>query len=148
MSDYDPRPINRSELARFLPSDRAIRAIEQIFNYVPDIINQLVGFAGDSKIQVLTVTADYTVTAGTFIIMVDASAGPVAITLPDATTEISDYYNAFFTIGIGKIDTSSNAVTVVPQAGQTIVGETSFDLVLDGEILNLASDLSNWQLAS
>lgn len=37
----DPRPLTRNELAKFLPSQRAVRAFEKLFNLVPqDFVDQ------------------------------------------------------------------------------------------------------------
>lgn len=56
MSD-DPKPLTRKELAEFLPSMRAIKAFEKLFDLVPSSINDLeinVNDAGGKAAQALS----------------------------------------------------------------------------------------------
>ena len=56
MSD-DPKPLTRKELAEFLPSMRAIKAFEKLFDLVPSSINDLeinVNDAGSKAAQALS----------------------------------------------------------------------------------------------
>jgi len=58
--------------------------------------------------SISTVTSDITLTIsdGTTVVLVDASAGPINITMPSAVSNTGQY-------NIKKIDTSSNIVTVI-----------------------------------
>lgn len=146
----DPRPLTRKELAQFLPSDRAIRAFEKLFDLLPDGINDINNYLDEVKLQPVNVIADYEVQNGNYLILVDATAGPVTITLPDVESNYSTYNTDHFTIGITKIDTSSNIVTIACQAGQTILNEATQTLLVDGEVINVIAEPSstNWELAS
>lgn len=44
----DPRPLTRNELAQFLPSQRAIRAFERLFELVPDDLTQILVIAEEA----------------------------------------------------------------------------------------------------
>lgn len=151
-TDNDPRPLTRKELAAFLPNQRAIRAFERLFDIIPPDINDINDYLDTIRIQSVKVSVDYSVLNGNYLILVDASAAPVTITLPDVESAFLTYNDviSYFVIGISKIDTSSNVVTIVGQAGQTVVDETSQDLVLDSEIINVVAepDSTNWELAS
>lgn len=49
----DPRPLTRDELAQFLPTQRAIRAFEQLFRLIPtdlvDVLNQAISASTDAN---------------------------------------------------------------------------------------------------
>lgn len=78
------------------------------------------------KANTVTVVADYTVLEINEIIWVDASAGPVIITLfPSATIQGQEFI-------VEKIDDTTNAVTVAGD-GETVNGDPSFDLLLQYE---------------
>lgn len=70
--------------------------------------------------KVKTVTADYTVQANDDVVKVDATAGTVTITLPDA----ADYSGKEFKIK--KVDSTSNAVTITSVSA--IDGSTTITL--------------------
>jgi len=44
----DPRPLSRTELAEFLPTQRAIRAFEKLFDLVPPELEELLLLAETS----------------------------------------------------------------------------------------------------
>lgn len=44
----DPRPLTRNELAQFLPSQRAIRAFERLFELAPDDLTQILVIAEEA----------------------------------------------------------------------------------------------------
>jgi len=73
---------------------------------------------GQNAYPITTKTANYTVNVADDTILVDATSGPVTITLISAQWTPNTYT-------IKKIDSSGNSVTVVPQAGQHIDGATS-----------------------
>lgn len=78
---------------------------------------------------VTTKTANYTATANDTTILVDASAGNVIVTLPSAATVPGRTYN------IKKIDLLTTIVTINPQGGQTIDGDTT--LVINGGLVSV-----------
>lgn len=153
-TDQDPKKLTRKELASFLPSERAIRAFEKLFDVIPIDVNSINSYLSSIRIQPVNVSVDYTVGFGNYIVLVDATAGPITITLPDVTLAYTTYNgdNYYFTIGILKIDSSTNAVTVNCQSGQTLFGEVSFDLLEAEEIINVIanpdSGVLNWDLAA
>jgi hypothetical protein len=83
---------------------------------------------------VKTVTSDYAVQPGDTTINVDASAGPVTITLPPAST----MPNAVLTIT--KIDSSANTVTIVGP----ISGNSSVVLTTQYQSITVESTPSGW----
>jgi hypothetical protein len=76
------------------------------------------GGGGSGTITVLTKTLDYIAVATDSVILVDATAGAVAITLPTAAVSGT-------TIRVKKIDSSANAVTVTRAGADTIDGATT-----------------------
>ena len=69
-----------------------------------------------ATMPVKTVTANYTVLLSDGVIFADATAGPVAITLPTATSAIVGTQGQ--RVRIKKIDTTANAVTITATGGQ------------------------------
>lgn len=86
----------------------------------------------------LTVTTNYLVVTNNSVILVNASAGNVTVTLPDAVG------NKDFFIIIKKIDTSAFIVTVLPINSETI--DLQVDYTLDSPMasLSIISDNANW----
>lgn len=70
------------------------------------------------------VTGDYSVEVGDELLVIDASDGDVAITLPPAV-------RYFRRLVLKRIDDSSNEVTISPVGDETIEGEES--ITLDGQ---------------
>lgn len=93
----------------------------------------------------VTKSADYTVLStdeGT-IFLVDATSGAKTITLPAASTWTG------FRVGVKKIDSSTNTVTVARAGTDTIDGATSYVLSVDKEIVHLESNGSNgWSVVN
>lgn len=83
-----------------------------------------------------TVTANYTVTTNDDVILADATAGQITLTLPaPATGKI--YY-------LKKIDGSANLVVVQPTAGVQIDTGDSVELSRQTEVIGIVSDGSTW----
>jgi len=93
---------------------------------------------GSFATRVHTVTSNTTLGADHHVVLVNASDGSRTITLPDATTCAGRQYI------IKKIDSSSNTVTVSPQSGQTIDGQSSVNITAQYGIVRVVSDGSNW----
>lgn len=90
------------------------------------------------KRNVVTVSIDYTVLEINEIIWVDASAGPVIITLfPAATIQGQEFI-------VEKIDTSDNYVRVAGDGVETVNGDPYFDLLLQYESVQPRSTGSNY----
>lgn len=77
-------------------------------------------------------------------VLCDATSGAINITLPSPASCFSN--NRSLKIGISKIDTTSNIVTILPSATELIVGEISQSINSEGDILNFITDGTNWYL--
>jgi len=84
----------------------------------------------------ITVSANYTVTGSEGPILVDASSGPVTITLPALT--------ATDRVTIKKIDTSANGVTIIPPGAELIDGQASQLIATTYVTLHLINNNTNW----
>lgn len=78
---------------------------------------------GGFTTNLITINADYTAKVHDTIILVDASAGPVTITLPKANAK-------GLHLSIKKIDSSENAVLIKTQAGETIEGNANCSITV------------------
>jgi microcystin-dependent protein len=85
--------------------------------------------------------SDYTVQTTDLggVINVNATGGPVTITLPSAVTAGNGGQ-----ILVRKIDSSANAVTINVTGAATIDGQSSHSLVTQHDRLAIGSDGSNW----
>jgi hypothetical protein len=84
-------------------------------------------------------TANYTASPADRIILVDASAGAITITLPTAVGIQGKPYT------IKKIDSSNNNVTVDGDGAETIDGATTYLLYAQNDFIEIISDNSNWK---
>jgi len=85
------------------------------------------------------VSSDVTLDEGVEqLVLVDASAGPVDVTLPRADGSGGKRYC------IKKIDSSANAVTISTSLSQTIDGSATKTLTTENETLDLISDNENY----
>jgi hypothetical protein len=96
--------------------------------------------AGGFGAAITTKTANYTATASDHTILVDATAGAITITLPAASGATRRIYV------IKKIDSSANAVTVDPNASETLDGATTRDLSSQYDSYTMQSDAVEWWL--
>lgn len=87
--------------------------------------------------NVLTKTADYTVVEADegALFRVDCTSGPVIITLPDVSAFTTD-----FRVGVTKIDSSANAVTVARSGSNTINGATGVGVTAQWQTVNVIGD--------
>jgi hypothetical protein len=74
--------------------------------------------------------------------LADATSAPITVSLPDALPSKGK------TVNVSKVDTSTNIVTLDGNGVQTIAGDLTQDLLSDGEVINIISDGSNWQLVN
>lgn len=93
---------------------------------------------GGLKTSIVTKTANYTATTSDHTILADASAGPLTITLPSASTAANQE------IVVKKIDSSANVVTVDPNASETWDGASNKVLSTQYAVANGQCDGSNW----
>ena len=88
--------------------------------------------------NLITVTANYNVLITDCRVLCDASSGNITITLPDPSLSKGASYN------IGKIDSSSNKITINPNNNELILGNSSFELIDSNEVIHLVTDGTNW----
>jgi len=85
------------------------------------------------------VSSDVTLEEGVDqLVLVDATGGPVDVTLPRADGSGGKRYC------IKKIDSSANAVTISTSLSQTIDGSATATLTTQDQTLDLISDNENW----
>ena len=85
-----------------------------------------------------TKTTNYTVTTSDTVILADATAGNVTITLPSASSA-SGY--RFF---VKRIDGSANSVSIARAGSDTIDGSISLNITVQYVSITLISNGSNW----
>jgi hypothetical protein len=90
--------------------------------------------------NVVTVTTDFTVTIED-VVFVNAQAGPVKITLPQAGTTGKD-------VTVKKIDQSINEVLVVSAGGSKLENDTEVGTRVPGVSFVFGCDTLNWWIQS
>jgi len=95
-----------------------------------------------AKLAVTTKSGAYTATTSDCVILVDASAAAVTISLPTASG------NTGLTYVIKKIDSSGNNVTIDPNGSETIDGSSTVTLSSQYSYRMIVSDGSNWVVVS
>lgn len=88
---------------------------------------------------VSTKASSYTLTTSDEVILANAAAGAIILTLPTAISNHNMYY-------LKKIDNSGNTVTVATSGGQTIDGGSSAILQIQYASISVVSDGSNWYI--
>lgn len=96
-----------------LPSDLARLSVQNIFSN----INTFTGVQFATR----TITADDVLTPIDYELLVDATAGPVTVTLPTSAANGQTFH-------IKKIDDTANIVTIAAQGGDLIDGSVSVNL--------------------
>jgi hypothetical protein len=87
----------------------------------------------------LVTVSSATYTAGNeYIIHANASAAPIVITLPTASTASGRTYH------IKKTDSSANTVTIDPSGTETIDGAATYVILTQYESVMMVSDATNW----
>jgi len=96
------------------------------------------------QMPVTTKTANYGASDDDYIILVDASAGNVTITLPTAVAAAGSG-NGRSTFIIKRIDNVlTNTVTIATSNSQTIDGAATATLVLQYQSMTVISNNANW----
>lgn len=88
-----------------------------------------------SNLTPVTKTAAYTAAASD-LVLANATSAAFSITLPVATLTGT-------VVAVRKTDSSTNAVTVLPNSGQTVNGTTSYVLFGQGAYVSFQYDLAN-----
>jgi hypothetical protein len=107
-------------------------------------VTDLVGTPIAKLLNHVTVAVNYVVASGIDLVLVDATTGPVTVTLP--TTLPNDGR----VIRVKKIDlgsAASNRVFIDSAGGELVEDVLSFELKKFGEVLELASDGTQWWVA-
>jgi hypothetical protein len=97
---------------------------------------------GSFNVKVDVITNNASLNENHFIVLANASTNSITITLPDASATL----NIGRLYVIKKIDSSSNAVIIQPQSGQTIDGQTNKVLTTQNEVIRLVASNSNWYI--
>jgi hypothetical protein len=95
-------------------------------------------FRGNRHIISKTVTTNYTIADNIEAVNVDATGGPITITLPLISLNVGRL------ITVRKIDASANAVTVARAGSDLYQGETSVTLTTQWAVLSIDNDGSQW----
>lgn len=137
-----------------LPADAEARftALEAVDHWhdnktALDIIRKFSNFIFFGEGRGLTMalkTANYTLTTSDSGVVCDATSGEITLTLPSPSTCYDSTNLASIIFDIHKADTSSNNVIIVPNASETIGGESKIVLTRYNENVELATDGTNW----
>jgi hypothetical protein len=99
--------------------------------------------SGGRALAVRTVAADYAAGDGDHTILVDASAGPVTVTLPSVLPAAGGQNPGRIYV-VKKIDDGPNVVTVVAAGGASIDGAAAYALRIWREWVLLQNDAVAW----
>jgi len=105
-------------------------------------IQQLQGIVRHHPVQVVSLTASYTMVDIDSLILGDATAGNITVTLLTAAgREGREIY-------VKKIDSSSFTVTIDAAGSETLDGSTTTVLTQENAVRGYKSDGTNWRLIS
>ncbi len=93
---------------------------------------------GGSNLAVAAKTANYTATSSDYLLLVDATAGAVTITLPAASS------SSGMVLIVKKTDSGANAVTVDANGAETIDGVTTVGLTTQYDSVKIQCDGTEW----
>lgn len=93
----------------------------------------------DSMGLVSTGSEDGNMNAEVQFYLVDATDGPVVLTLPDPSTSLMQFT-------VKKLDGSANGVTVLPFNGERVEGTVGKALTTQYEVAHFVSDGRDWWL--
>jgi hypothetical protein len=100
--------------------------------FIPTLVGPLLPPGLGAPSSVLTITSNYVVEQGVTLILADASAGALTVTLPAVEEGRA--------IAIKKIDATLNIVTVEGD----IDGDVNFDLLVEDESIEVIANPSEW----
>lgn len=100
------------------------------------------GYVVDTTGPTVVITSGPYVVGTEQVVLVDATTGPITVTMPLTTTRLGN------DIQVQKIDASANAVTISRAGGETIDGVVTQTLSQQGDALWLIADSTNteWQI--
>ena len=81
------------------------------------------------------VTANATIDDATTVVLIDATAGNVTVTLPESSTR---------QIILKRIDSTENTVTIDADAAETIDGATTFTIADQYTVATIVGDGTGW----
>ena len=91
-------------------------------------------------LALVTKTGAYTLTAGDFVVLADATSAGFTLTLPTAASITGRLYH------IKKIDASANAVVIDGNAAETIDGAATVSISAQNQSYHIISDGTNWRV--
>jgi len=93
----------------------------------------------DISKPVRSITANTTITDTDYLLLVDASAGSINVTMPDASLFSGREFK------ISKTDASVNEVVILPFSGDTVLNDTQKEICFQNTVMILNSDgQGNW----
>ena len=148
-----------NESAQLLINIIASLGVNSDGTYLPDVVAKYIFAAtslanadslldtavfDESRALIVPVAASTPLTAKNQSVFANASAGAINITMPSPAACFAD--NRSYRIGITKIDSTANAVNILPNGAELIAGSVSEFLDLQSEVLNFITDGTNWYL--
>ena len=123
-------------------------------NSIQELINRLniennkiwAEFDNGINMKVVTTTSSLNAEEFTETILCDCSSNDINVKLPNPTKVFEDSRSRV--VSVSKIDSSTNKVTILPYNNEDVVMSNSVDLLLQGEIVNLITDGTNWYLGA
>lgn len=144
--DVGPAGLNGKDALTPTVSDSQIEAV--VKPYIEQLSNEIRkygrreggggGGGGGSSIISETTTTDLRISSSSQIILADATAGDITITLPNASHVARKEYH------IKKIDEGAYSVTIVSAGGEAIDGDTSYVIRYPYNSRRFYSDGSKW----
>jgi hypothetical protein len=101
---------------------------------------------GGLALPIASKAADYTATLADHTILIDASAGNVAISLPAVATAHNGANGVGHIYRIKRIDASGNAATIDADGAETIDGAATHTLAAQYDAIAIQSDGSAWHI--
>lgn len=95
-----------------------------------------------ARLETIIITGATYTAASTQVILADATAQAIVITLPDSTTSLDTGYI------VKKVDGSAFTVTLTTEGAQTLDGTSTKVLTTQWEYIRIISDGANWLLIS
>ena len=118
--------------------DRTSLEFQVLWNSLRQELSSLGVAAASRAVAFRTVAASVTALATDFLILADATAGALTVTLPPAASSRGAM------IVTKKTDVSANAVTVAGDGSDTIDGAASVSLASQYDAVTVACDGSGW----
>lgn len=130
--NYTTRKVTAAQLAAHVTS--SITELNVTSVSASNIVGKLNGLAT----SVSTVSTNTSLNTSQYVVLANAEAGNITLTLPDASTAANAHY------AIKKIDSTSNIVTISGSNSQTLDGEMFKQITTQYEAFFIVSNGSNW----